>query len=117
MGQVLARHDPQPGGNHLHEDGHQAGQADHPQQPVFELGAGLQVGAPVARVHVADADQNGRADEGAPLPPETRLMVGNLDGAMHALQRKVICAGSTSVAGSWNWRVLWGLWRVEVLFI
>ena len=49
--------------------------ADDPEQAVFELRAGLQIGAPVAGVHVADADENGRADEGAPLLPETGLMV------------------------------------------
>ena len=71
--QILAGHHAQPGGDHLHEDGHQAGQPDHPQQPVLELSAALQVGSPVAGVHVADADQNRRPDEGPPLLPEAGL--------------------------------------------
>ena len=87
LGEVLAGHHAQPGGDDLHEDGHQAGQADHPQQPVLELRAALQVGAPVAGVHVADADQNRRPDERPPLLPEAGLMVRHLDGAVHPLQR------------------------------
>ena len=89
LGEVLAGDHAQPGGDHLHEDGHQAGQADHPQEPVLELRAALQVGSPVAGVHVADADQNGRPDEGPPLLPEAGLMVRHLDGAVHAFQRHV----------------------------
>ena len=69
--QVLAGHDPQTGGNDLHEDRHQAGQADHPEKTEFELRAALQVGAPVARVHVAHADEQGRSDKSPPILPET----------------------------------------------
>ena len=63
---------PEPRGDHLHEDRHEAGQSDDPQQVVLELCARLQIGAPVAGIHVADADQNGRADEGAPLFARSR---------------------------------------------
>ena len=87
--QVLAGDHAQAGGDHLHEDRHQAGQPDHPQQPVLELRAALQVGAPVAGIHVADADQNCRADEGPPLLPEASLMVRHRDRAVHAFQRHV----------------------------
>ena len=87
LGQVLAGHHAQPGRNHLQEHGHQAGQADDPQQPVLELGAALQVGAPVAGVHVADAHQHGRPDERPHLPPEAGLMVGQWHGAVHPFQR------------------------------
>ena len=69
--------------------------ADHPQQSVLELGAGLQVGAPVAGIHVADADQHRRPDERAPLLPEAGLMGRHRDGAVHALQRER--------AGLWCW--------------
>ena len=89
LGEVLAGHDAQTGGNHLHENGHQAGQSDDPQQPVLELGAALQVGAPVAGVHVADADQNGRPGKRPQLPPEAGLMVGHFHGAMHLFQGDV----------------------------
>ena len=64
--------------------------ADHPQQAVLELRAALQVGAPVAGVHVADADQDRRPDEGPPLLPEAGLMVRHRDGAVHPLQRHVV---------------------------
>ena len=88
--QVFAGDDAEPRGDHLHEDGHEAGEADDPEQAVLELRSGLQVGAPVAGVHVADADQDGRADERAPLLPESGLVVGNGDGAVHALERGVM---------------------------
>ena len=70
--------------------------ADHPEQPVFELGAACQVGAPVAGVHVADADENGRPDKRPPLLPKAGLMMRHLHGAVHALQGYV--------AGLWNFR-------------
>ena len=66
--------------------------ADDPQQAVLELRAALQVGAPVARVHVADADQDRRADERAPLLPEAGLVVRHRDGAVHTLKRRSVAA-------------------------
>ncbi len=59
--QVFAGHHAQARGDHLHEDRHQAGQTNHPQQAVLVLRAALQVGAPVAGVHVTHADQNRRS--------------------------------------------------------
>ena len=64
--------------------------ADHPQQPVLELRPALQVGSPVARVHVADADQKRRADKCAVLLPEAGLVRWQLDGAMHPLKRYLV---------------------------
>ena len=90
LGEILAGDHAQARGNHLQEDGHQAGQGDHPEQPVLELGAALQVRPPVAGIHVADADEHRRADESPPLPPETGLMAGHWHGAVHALQRHVV---------------------------
>src|SRR5258708_6070094 len=52
--------------HYLHENRHQAGNADHPQQVVLELRAALQVGAPVAGIHITDADKNRGAYECAP---------------------------------------------------
>ena len=74
---------------------------------VFELRAGLQIGAPVAGVHVADADEDRRADEGAPLLPEAGLVVGHFDGAVHvfegngwrALRRGDGCGGQGRLLG------------------
>ena len=87
LGQVFAGDDAEPRGDDLHEDGHEAGESDDPEQVVLELRSGLQVGAPVAGVHVADADQDGRADEGAPLLPESGVGVGNGDGVMDTFER------------------------------
>ena len=71
----------------MHENGHQAGQADDPQQAVFVLRAAGQVGAPIARVHVTDADENGRPDKRPPLLPETGLMMRHFHAPVHAFQR------------------------------
>ncbi len=87
LGEVLARHHAQPRGDDLHEDGHQARHADDPQQPVPELRPALQIGAPVAGIHVADADEDGRPGKGPPLPPETGPMLRHADGTMYILQR------------------------------
>ena len=69
---------------------HQAGEADHPQQPVLVLRTALQVGAPVARVHVSHADQDGRTNERAPLFPEAGLLMRDGYGAVQPFQREVI---------------------------
>ena len=73
----------------MHEDRHQAGDADYPKQSILELRAALQVGAPVAGVHVADADENGRTYESPPLAPESGIVMRNGDGVVDALQRDV----------------------------
>ena len=84
--EVFAGDHAQPRANHLHEDRHQAGKPDHPEQAELKLSAGLQVSAPVAGIHVTDADQNGGADEGAPLFPEPSLVRGHLYGAVNAFE-------------------------------
>ncbi len=96
LGEVFAGDDAEAGGDDLHEDGHQAGQADDPEQSVFELRAGLQVGAPVAGVHVADADQDCGADEGAPLFPESGFVVRDGDRAVDTIEGDVAswCGGA-----------------------
>ena len=55
--------------------------------PYLNWAPALQVGSPVAGVHVADADQNCRPDKRPPLLPETGLVMRHGDGAVHALQR------------------------------
>src|SRR6266851_2204079 len=87
LGEVLAGDHAQTGGDDLHEDGHQAGEADYPEESIFELRAARQIGAPVARVHVADADENGRSDEHPPLLPEAGLMMRHVHAAMHSFER------------------------------
>jgi hypothetical protein len=49
----------------------------------------LEVGAPVAGVHVADADQDGGTNESPPLLPETGLVMGHGDGTVYAFERGV----------------------------
>src|SRR5207249_8338409 len=66
LGQILSRHYSQAGGNYLHEDSHQAGHSDHPQKSILEPSTALQVRPPVARVHVADTDENRWPDESSP---------------------------------------------------
>src|SRR5262249_46590698 len=85
--QVFAGDHAEPGRDHLHEDGHDAGQRYHPQQSVFELRPAGQVSAPVARVHVPDADQNSRTNESLPLWPEGGLGLRHLDRAVQAFER------------------------------
>src|SRR5208337_3886663 len=95
LGEVLARHHAQTSGNYLHEDRHQTGKSDHPQEPVLVLSATLQVGPPVAGVHVADTDQNRGANKSPPLFPEASLMMRHSDGTVHPFQRHVAAALST----------------------
>ena len=88
LGQVLAGDDAQPRRTDLHEDGHQARQRHHPEKSVAVLGAGLEVGRPVAGVHVADADEEGRAGEGPTLAPKTGGRRRHRNGVMQAFQRR-----------------------------
>ena len=69
-------------------------------RPYLNCAPRLQIGAPVAGIHVADADQNGRADERPPVLPEASLVVGHLDGAVHTLERGVMTDFRSSAAGS-----------------
>ncbi len=89
LGKILACDDTQAGRDDLHEDGHETGEPHNPEQGVFELGATLQIRAPVSRVHVADANEDGGAHESAPLFPETRLMMGDVYGGVDVLERQV----------------------------
>ena len=75
LGQILAGNHAEPSREDLKENRHQAGAGDDPEQIVFELRAALQIGAPVAGIHVADTDQQRRADIRAPLLPEPRLIM------------------------------------------
>ena len=93
LSKILARDHAQTGGNDLHEDGDEASEANHPQQSVLILRAGLKIRAPIARVHVPDTYKNGRTHESPPLLPEARLVMGDLDGAVHSLQ------GDTGISG------------------
>ena len=73
--------------------------ADDPQQPVLELGSSGQIGSPVARVHVADADKQRRSDVSPPLLPECGLMVRDFDGPVHAFEGAMAARGSGFAIG------------------
>ncbi len=73
LGQIAAGNDAQARAERLQQDGHGVGHDQHPQQAVAEARAAFQVGGPVAGVHIADADQIGRAGEGEHAPPERDL--------------------------------------------
>jgi len=36
LSEILPRHYTEPGGDHLHEDSHQAGKPDHPKEPLHK---------------------------------------------------------------------------------
>ena len=74
----------------MHEDRHETGESDDPQQRVLELRAALKICAPVAWVHVSDADEDGRADEGSPLFPKAGLMVRDLYRAVNIGKREIV---------------------------
>ena len=100
--QVATGHHAEARRDDLHEDRHEAGETDDPKQVVLELRTRLQVGAPVAGVHVTDTDQDGGADEGLPVLPEAGLVVGHVDGAVHALERGM-AARPSAVESSVYW--------------
>ena len=95
LSQVLAGDHTEPSRGDLQEDGHQAGQSDDPEQPVLELCSSREIGPPVARIHVADADQQGRSDESPPLRPESRLMVRDFNGSVQAFEGALAALGSS----------------------
>ena len=57
LGQIQPRRDAQAAAERLEHHRHQAGEPDHPQQAVAELGAGRQIRGPIARIHVAHCHQ------------------------------------------------------------
>lgn len=63
--EIATGDEPEPHGERLQEDRGDARKHDDPQQRVAELGAGLNVGCPVAGIHVADRDEQPRAGESA----------------------------------------------------
>jgi hypothetical protein len=100
LSKVFPCHHTQPGGNDLHEDRHQAGNADDPQKIVFEPGAPEQVGPPVTRIHITNADKHRRTDERPPLPPEAGFKGGHANAAVHPFKRQVSCGRRFGSDGS-----------------
>ena len=105
LGEVLSGDHAQTGGDDLHEDGHQAGEADHPEQSVFELRAARQIGAPVARVHVADADREWPVRRTPAIAARSRLDGGGTATlpCIPSSDMEPGCetTGTPSFAGSW----------------
>ena len=86
LGEVLAHDDAQARGQNLHDDRHEAGQTHDPEEAVAVVRSCLEISPPVARIHVADADEKGRAGEGRQLPPETGRGWRHGHRAMQSLQ-------------------------------
>ena len=64
LGQVAAGHQAQPRAQGLQQHGHGVAHQQHPDELVAELRPALNVGGPIAGVHVADRDQIGRTGKG-----------------------------------------------------
>src|ERR1700688_2154764 len=71
LSEVLAGHHAQASGNYLHKDRHQTGETHHPQEPVLESCASLQVCSPGSGVQVSHANQNRRPHKCPPLLPKS----------------------------------------------
>ena len=82
--QIAARNDSQAGAESLEQDGDGIGDYQDPEQPVSETGAAEEVGGPVARIHVTDADQVGRSAEGKDAAPQSEMRCA--DGPMDFAQ-------------------------------
>ena len=63
LGQAAAGGDAELGAERLDQHRHQVGDRHHPEQGVAVLGAARHVGGEVARVHVGDRGDEGRAEE------------------------------------------------------
>src|SRR5271165_4068780 len=87
MGQILAGHDAEFGGNYLQKNRHEARQPYDPEQVVFEPGAGTQVGGPVSGIHVTHADKHRRSGERDVLPPWMSGSWRNVNRTVEPLQR------------------------------
>ncbi len=81
LGQVAPTHNAEPGAQSLEQNGHGVGHNQDPQELVAETRAAFKVSGPVARVHVAHADQVSRAGKGEHTLPERHL--GGADGGVN----------------------------------
>ena len=88
LGQIAARDDAEARAQRLQQHRHGVGHHEHPQQPVAEVRAAIDVGRPVAGVHVADADEVGRAGEGQHAAKGGNVVGG--DALMHIRERPAL---------------------------
>ena len=92
LGQVSAGHDAQTRRQALQEQGHDVGKKKDPQEAIAEARSRLEVGSPVARVHVADAYEESRPGESQEPPPARTMR--NRHRAVDVLQRVRLGYGS-----------------------
>ena len=71
LGKVLSHHDAEPRRANLQDDRHRARQRHDPEQIISIPGPRLEIGAPIAGIHVADTYQKRRPDERPILSPKT----------------------------------------------
>ena len=88
LGEVASRHDAELEAQVLEQDGHEIGNEDDAEERVAELRAALEIGGPVAGVHVADGDEEAGAGEGEHLSPE-RNTVADGNRAMDHGERRL----------------------------
>ncbi len=86
--QIAPRHHTEPGAQALQQQCDEVGHQQHPQQLVAKTATSREVGRPVAGIHVAHADQIGRAEKSKKPPPKSTFHIG-FDGAVHFGQRYV----------------------------
>jgi hypothetical protein len=71
------------------------------------LRAAGEIGAPVAGIHVTDADENCRTNECTPLLPKSRLMVRHVNRAVQAFERGM----SNRVGFGWDTGLMSRRWK------
>ena len=74
LGEVAAGDDSEAGAERLEQDRHEVGHDENPEQAVAEACTAIEIGSPVAGVHVTDADEVGRATEGKDTAENGRVI-------------------------------------------
>ena len=82
----------------LQEDGHEIGHQNDAQERIPELRATGEIGRPVAGVHVADGDDEARAEKSAHFAPD-RLARGHGDAAVDLGQRGRVRGAAPGAGG------------------
>src|SRR5215212_3191615 len=100
LGEVASGGDAEFDAQMLKQNRHQIRNHDDAQKRVAEPCATGQICRPVARIHVADGDQESRAGKCHELPPKGRRL-GHNDGAMDLWQRNLTADASPSRTRRW----------------
>ncbi len=88
LGEVAAGDDSEPRAQRLQQDGHGVRHDQDPEQAVAEMRAAVEIGRPVAGVHVTDADEVGGAGEGEDAAPERAVVRAH--ALMHIRERSAL---------------------------